>query len=432
MGISNFDLVRHFESNERHALEVIEWYQQLEDDVNQRLERTRQQEAEARKALALAYLPELSHAAIDRAQTLTGFRGFARRDPIKALQHETATLQRTIARVEADERYQRRQFLVGPHGEWTRKRQETEEMLAPWREEAAKFESLEGFEALVDLGYDTPAYSVSWVSTRYWRYWAQGDAICEALGMADFGDDVLPAYNKVAAERARWQAVLDEQRARIDEVHELVRTRDQAELRIPRLPELYFESALDMLCEFLEQADLPLLEEWSSRDAGDDRPIQMALRRVAGLQAKLRYLREVQQDGVAPALQQMRERRSKYHRKASKYARNKYYGQHFPESTQDLKFQRKLQKYEQNIEKMRRLLDRMERYEDYHRFSLANDPDLWWLEMTGKNPSRFTPRLRGYYERNPSLSVRHDVLDERAAVAAAASAAAEEDWGYLS
>ena len=96
-------------------------------------------------------------------------------------------------------------------------------------------------------------------------------------------------------------------------------------------------------------------------------------------------------------------------------------------------FATKMPKYKQKPEKLRRLLDRLETYDDYQRFSLANDPDAWWLEMTGKNPSRMTPRLRAYYDRHPDLQIQRDLEDsQQEALAAAAAAAQDEDWSYLS
>ena len=80
------------------------------------------------------------------------------------------------------------------------------------------------------------------------------------------------------------------------------------------------------------------------------------------------------------------------------------------------------------------MADRVSSYDQYDRFELDNPPELWFYEFTGgKRPSRLTPSLRGWYERNPNRIPEHDTRDTIPRVAQAAPAQERlDELGYLS
>ena len=386
-----------------------------------------------RTDLASAYIgPSLTAEGLQAAEKKSGFRGFTKRDPLAAMAHEKTILERAIVRIRADERYIRRSFLVGSGGELTLRLEECLELLGPWQEECARFESLAGFVDLLNAGYDTPSWTGKFWQPQYWVQWKQGDAICERLEMDDFGDDVLPAYRPIAAKRVEWQAQVDAASAKVDDVHNLVREHDAAVGAIPKLPEVYLAASAKVLGDFLERADVELLSEWV---AADDRPVLAALHRLAGLRAKARFLEELH-SGVNDIVEDLSTRWRKYRRKESKFRRPKNYNRRHPESVLDLKFLSKLPKFDKRHEKLLRQVAKIETFDAYGAFDLSNEPELWWVVMTGKKPSAMTPSLRGWYNRNSHRSpiLREGARDEVArAVAEAAMAAAEEDdLGYVS
>ncbi len=385
----------------------------------------------ALRALAEAYLPELSAEALQRAEALSGYRGFSRRDPLVAMAHEAKVLAQTVARIEADESYVRREYLVGPVGEYTRELDERQSMLDEWQRECDRFETLDGFQQLLEHKYDTPDFDLSWWQPSYWSLWAKGDAICVALDLPDFGDDVLPAYEKVRAPRDGWREQVAQTQARIDAVHDLVRRHDEAQLRIPRLPDDYLLACQQVLTEFLDPADPGLLNDWCMEDGGD-RPILLALRRAAGLKAKLDALDDALA-GLDALSTELGQRRAKYTRKASKYRRPKHYSSYQTDAA-DPKFDAKSTKLERELEKLRQQVDSLDRFDDYDRLDLDQDPQLLWVAMTQKQPSRFMSRHRNWYARNPSAKARllADDDDHTEAVAIAAAAMDRSDGGYLS
>ena len=159
----------------------------------------------------------------------------------------------------------------------------------------------------------------------------------------------------------------------------------------------------------------------------------LVLRRAAGLAAKEEFLTELV-EGLDAQLSQVRERRGKYIRKTDKYSRSKHMGKHWGPEHQDAKFEAKAAKMHTNLDKVGVLADRMMAYDDYGRFDLENDPELWWVEFTRKQPSRLTPRLRSWYDRNPTLKPELDVHEDHARALASAVAAREENdaLGYIS
>src|SRR4029079_3084971 len=99
----------------------------------------------------------------------------------------------------------------------------------------------------------------------------------------DFGDDVLPAWEKVRVPRDQWRSQKGLILAKRDEIHALVQRRAVIVGRLQDLEQIYLDECRQALAVHLGGADHPLLGEW----AGSDRGVLMGLRKVAGLTAKL-------------------------------------------------------------------------------------------------------------------------------------------------
>jgi hypothetical protein len=425
------EVVQHYADNVKRTQLLVDAWGALRTRLKHHILEIEAEWKQSRLDLAAAYLLTLDAPSLAGVEQRTGYRGFSRRDPLKAMAHERAVLTKAIARIEADERWQRRTFLVGPSGEHTRELAEATSMLEPWATDCARFESLEGFLELVDVQYDTPHFIESWWQGSYWKHWAAGDRICTTLEMGDFGDDVLPAWRKVADPRDKWTAEVARIDGLIDAVHSLVNQRDTAEARIPRLPDLYLTSCHEQLSGFFAKADLGLLEEWLEQ-AGGDRGVQVLLRRVAGLQNKTAFLREMDAHGVAAQIEAFETREAKFRRKVTKYSRGKYHHMRLGQETMDLKFEQKFDKYAGAPGKLEKQMLRVVNFNDYDNFDLQNDPELWWLHMTRKRPSRYTPGLRSWYERHPDAAPQLEATDTIEAVSTAADAFDKTDRGYLS
>lgn len=366
--------------------------------------------------LAQAILPDLSDGSLEQAERLTGLRALRQRNPHAAMAKEAARLTARVQELEADERWQRREGLVGPHGVWTAELDEARGFLASWRAECARFEDLPEFRELVDTGYDTPEFSVRWWEPRYWRLWSAGDQVCAALGLADFGDDVLPAYQKAAEPRARWEGEVARIEAKVRGVHELVQEHDRTVWRRDNLPTIYLEEAWQVLAQHLQKADEGLLASW----AAGDRAVLVHLKRLSGLAAKREFLEEMARGWARPTLESLRGTQTKFRVKAAKLARPKKWGLDVPVPT-DL--DQRLGAQAARRQKARDALARMRKFDSYDRFDLAQPPETWWLHFHGgRRPGVFTPSLRGWYDRRPDLVVIADVDTEADTLLAAGRA----------
>jgi len=400
------------------------------DDLNQRRVAMVADLEAAGKELAAVFVPALTNAALTDAEKRTGFRGFSRFDPIKAKEKEAQKLTVDIATINADPRYVRREWLVGPHGEITQKLEEAKSMLAPWEVECFRFEGEPEFMELLQVGYDTPAFSLRWWDTRYWKLWAAGDRICEKLGLADFGDDVLPAYHKAREPRDQWAARVRAVVAEIREIHDLVQRHDQAVDRLARLDEIYLDECRAALGKHLQSADAALIETWSP----DDRAVMVGARKVAGCKAKLAYLDEMK-TGLSGQVDRMAVDTAKASRKADKFRRSKNYYSTFSGAMAPTGGDERVVKLRTAREKLLDAADRMQRYDRYAAFDLQqNDSALWWFEMTGRRPGPYLSTTRGWYDRNPSAVVCRDGVeaDTSAAIADALADRAHDGLGDLS
>lgn len=428
-----------YESRQREAFGLIKAHEDLNAHIGHNMQVLTAQIEAHRFSLAQAYLPTLSPDQLAQVKDLTGFLGFERRDPLKAMAHEKVVLEHTITRIETDPKYQQREELASEHGTLKTKLIQIEESLAPWKSECITFETLEGFQELVHVGYDTPKFEGHWWQAMYWKYWSWGDRICKEMQLDDFGDDVLPKYLRASGQRNFWQAEADAVTGELTTIHSLVQEHDSCIDRIPRLGEIFLEQCQSYLGEYLGEADPGLLETWLI-EKKSDRATLIALRTLAGLKAKLGFLVELREEGLAKSLQDLRNRTAKFARKTQKYLRSKHYYRNIPDRELDHKFASKVPKLHSRQEKLRKTVDRVMAYDNYGRFSLENDPALWWVEFTGKQPPRQLSNTRRWYDRNGSKAqLEHDTLDDGNAgtdlaegVAVAALSRDLDEVGYLS
>lgn len=369
----------------------------------------------AGRELAAIYLPSLDPAAIAQVARITGFRGFLQRDPLQAMAREHAKLTAAVQRLDADPEYAGRDGLVGPGGRFVAKLEEARDFYTSWQAECARFESLEGFEELIRIGYDTPAFAERWWEPAYWRHWAAGDRICEALGLADFGDDVLPAWKKVADPRDQWKREADRWDGEVGRIHDLVREHDQAVDRLQRLPEIYLEEARAVLGRHLADADTALLASWAEGSPGnpealppdEQRAITLLLKRISGLGAKREALAEMRTRWALPTREQLAGTAATFALKARKYA----YGKKAlaTVTTVPLDFPDKVARIRQRRTKAAEAGRRVVAFTTYERFHLDNDDALWWLLFTdGRPPGAWCPGFHDWYRQHPQVAVRED------------------------
>jgi hypothetical protein len=184
-------------------------------------------------------------------------------------------------------------------------------------------------------------------------------------------------------------------------------------------------------------ADFGLLEQWAAQDAGADRAIVIGLRTVAGLKAKVDVLADLINAGIPQVRGSLRLRAEKYGKKSVKYARPKAARRRIADNELDHAFEDKFGRLRTQRDKTLSLIRRIEAYDRYDRFSLDNEPMLWWHELSGGRPtSALVPRYQRWYASHPGLQPSLQDLEEEAsqarAVAMARTAQTLEKEQYLS
>jgi hypothetical protein len=379
-------------------------------------------------------LQTIDDANLERVAKLTGFQGFARRDPRIAREHERKVLQSAVAKLEADDRYQRRDVLAGPDGTLTQELNQNKETLAPLQVECDRFEFLPDFAELIAIGYDTPQFQEKWWHASYWKHWAAGDRICKELRMNDFGDDVIPAYQKVAEPRNFMRSEVERLDNQIKDIHELVRQHDLHAERLARLDEIYLGEAQDFLGEHLMNADAALLEEWAKGEPDLLRAVQMGVRKIAGITAKRSILVDMAQSGLPQTIQQLEARQQKAYQKYNKFSRPKHAYATFSSDMVNDGFDQKSVGMRAQIDKLERKIDSLMANQNYAGFDLHNDPYLWWWYFMESAPPRYAPHYYDYYQRNPSFNVVTDpdfvdMAPDRSEDVARAFVASDQDTG---
>jgi hypothetical protein len=396
--ISGSRVAAHYQHQAQVLRPIIESYRGLAGELRQADQLLGEQRAQARRELAAVYLTELSDVAFDRVARLTGFQGFARRDPRAAIAHERHVLEQSLAALRADPRYANRDSAIQQR---MHELDGAKDTLAPLHAACERFETLEGFQELVAIGYDTPAFTGKWWHASYWKQWAAGDRICKALGMKDFGDDVLPEYRRHAEPRNYMRDEVARIEREIDAIHELVREHDRLTDRLARLEEIYLAEAQEYLGEHLEHADAGLLEQWVQPHPELLRAVQIGLRKIAGLSAKKRFVTEIEHAIVSDLVPQLQQRRARAETKAAKFSRPKKAHGSYPDSSINREFDQKAQALQVQRDKIRGRTQRLVAAENYAGFDLRNDEELWWLYLMQSPPPRLAPSLFDYYQRRP-------------------------------
>ncbi|HEX5063479.1 MAG TPA: hypothetical protein VFV99_29080 [Kofleriaceae bacterium] len=408
MSVSGQQVADHYKDQASTLAGLIAQHKRLLDTFKARDQELSNQLLEARRELASVYLKTLDDTNLEFVAQLTGFQGFLRRDPRVAREQERKVLQSSIGKLEADERYQKRDVLAGPDGTLTQELNQNKETLAPLQAECDRFESLQDFAELIAVGYDTPQFQEKWWHATYWKHWAAGDKICRELGMKDFGDDVIPAYNKVAEPRNFMRGEVGRLDKEITAIHELVQQHDQMADRLARLDEIYLTEAQEFLGEHLMNADAALLEQWAQDKPEILRGVQMGVRKIAGITAKRSILVDMAQSGVPQTIQQLEQRQYKAYSKFNKFSRPKYAYSSFSNDMVNDGFAEKSQNMRTQIDKLERRVDTLMANQNYAGFDLRNDPYLWWWYFMESAPPRYAPHYYEYYQRNPSFNVVTD------------------------
>jgi hypothetical protein len=375
----------------------------LSGDLKAKIAEAQEKRRSIAQELAAVYLVDLTEEAMAIAEQRSGFSGFSRMRPLQAMANEATRLSARVRTIEGDEQYRRREYLIGTNGSITRELAEARDLLAPWEEAAHRFESLPSFQELLDTGYDTPQFSIRWWEPTYWKLWARGDAACKALGLNDFGDDVLPAWREVSVPRDQWRQQVASIQARYNAVADLVQEHDSAQLRIQQLPQIYLAEARKALTNHILRAETGILESW----AGEDRALLIGLRSIAGLDAKI-FAWEDMLRGSQNLRVDLDERLATLETKIHKLQRPKKLSTYYMGDLPPEKLVQRVGQHAQSRQKLSQNAEKVRAFDDYGSVPAEVPPQGWYVVMVGKTPNGHTPRLHEWYAQNPNYQVPVD------------------------
>jgi hypothetical protein len=129
----------------------------------------------------------------------------------------------------------------------------------------------------------------------------------------------------------------------------------------------------------------------------------MGLRKVSGITAKRRFVREMRAVGVPELIKNLDARRAKAQQKQAKFSRPKNANIQLPHDALDTSFDEKAQGLAQQRDKISRRTQALVAAENYAGFDLRNDQELWWLYLMQSPPPRLAPTLFDYYQRRPDI-----------------------------
>ncbi|MBI5495742.1 MAG: hypothetical protein HY904_12025 [Deltaproteobacteria bacterium] len=349
-------------------------------------------------------VPGLDPAALDGAAHALGLPTIRTDVVANAMNAERAELQAAVARIDADPLFQQRDRKAT---ELRLKLEEHREYIAPLRDAVGALESENGFKELVATGYGTPAYKNGWWNLSYYRHWKRADEIVETEGPRFQATDFAALLRRYREDRANYDS-LRKQEADLMAVQkritDLVNARQQADAALAALPQKHLGLVRARVREHLQPLDET--ERFKLCPTPD---LQLASKRISGVDAKTRYLEGVHQEMVVKPRAAMEQMRAKNLRDMQKLVLPKNQGRRFSDEDYQRRFRDRSQNWNKRWDRYDGTYRQIVVYNDYHRWNPIGD-FLWWDYMTdGHLDGNFIPEVNHWHSHHPGWSHHHDI-----------------------
>jgi predicted CopG family antitoxin len=385
----------------------MRFLQQLlgENDESQRkhqslvksLEQTRD---EALNELAALYLPAWTRESFAPIPALTGYRQFEVNSPFEEAEQRRQRLSSLVATIESDERYRRREQLLDPvAGELTLKVAEAEKQLKFFNDSLSPYKEEPEFLGLVERGYDTVDYSVTWSELRYYSDWKYGDLIAEKFGKQSFRE-VLDDYLRLKEARDEYKNDFLAVKKEKGEVEDLIENRAQALSGLETLEADTLNACRQQLREHLAYIDRDELVTWSAASAD----VVGVIKRVHGIEKKIEYLDELTRRYLHTEREQLIAAMTKLNAKVEKYSRPKHAYSVIPYEETSRWLKGPTEKLGARRDRFQESYRRVYEFDRYDVYDYARDM-LWWDLMTdGRIDGDFIPEVQAWREQHPGGS----------------------------
>lgn len=250
---------------------------------------------------------------------------------------------------------------------------------APLDESTRDLESEPLFWELIQDGYGAPEYKRAWWQLSYYRQWKHADLIVEAhgarLGVSDFSgirQKYLQEKQALEAFDAERQELLRAKTAIVDMVADESRWQNI----IRDIDTNLLDAARARVKAHLE--GLPVDDIFPLLASRPD--LILAVKRVEGVKAKTRYMREMFEEYVLRARENLIRMKNKNQRDIVKLARPKHSQKRFGVDDYQRRFKDRTQSYAKRYTRYQDARGRIVGFDDYDRWRV-NDV-LWWDLMT--------------------------------------------------
>lgn len=397
------DFIAEAEKQEKFLQTQIGRFDALLADYDQKTRDLRAKKQQAITVITRKLLPEFTPDALRNLARLIG------NSAVAGLHAEYLREQETLANrlkaIEANENYQKREFLLAPEtGVLTSQAAELEGMYNEAAAFCGKLESMKRFNELATRRFGTDEYPHRGVfrffKSEYLTDWKYADIITAAMKEPNFAA-ILEQYDEAKNRRMVFGQSLADVRAHINAIAAAAAEHEEKQKLLENIADRYAVRVGSFVAEWLRNAGAAAINALAA--GGEELPEEA--RRADGLEHQIDYIRGLAEKVTADrnvlvtksdAITQeaMRYKADPYRFRNKRWERGSFAKKFDRDSTRYDKLHRK---YEQTGETIYV-------FNDYGRGSMMQD-FLWWDIMTdGRLDGNFIPEVNEYRGSHPDYS----------------------------
>jgi hypothetical protein len=373
---------------------------------------------EAWRALLEIALPDLEPAGLDGAAQQLALPALGAREVTRRMAERKAQLSAVIAQIDADPAMRERDATLA---KLDIRRRGLDEQLEPLQGSLQKLEAEPDFADLIASGYGTETYARKWWQRGFFRHWKRADEVVAKHGPRLSAEDFGQVRGRYLREREAAQTFLQERaeiEAQAGHLVDLTERRRDAEAGLGELPAWALGAVRARLREHLhslpDQERMPLY-------AGS-RPLELAGKRVSGIEAKLRYFSAIGDEWLMRPQVDLQRRLEKIERLLAKLAASpRKLGQRYDRAEMEAKLGLPADRLRERRERYAESAHNIVVFQNYDAFDYMRDY-LWWDLMTGGHTkASFIPEVSEYRARE------HVSSDDATAALASSYSSAHDD-----
>lgn len=397
------DFIAEAEKQERFLQQQIARFDTLLADYDAKTSDLRARKSQAVMAITRRLLPEFSN---DGAARLARTLGNTAVAGLHAeYLREKEQLGKRIAAIEADGKFQKRDYLLAPGtGVISSQIAEVEPMYEEASSYCAALENKRRFSELAARRYGTPDYPhrglLRFFNTEFLQDWRNADVIEEAMQGKPFAE-ILEQYDDAKNRRMVFGQTIAELRAQQAEIEGLAAEHDEKQRLLTTTDERYMLRAASFTGEWLRGAPPAEITAMLSAAGAETDEAQ----RADGLEHQIDYIRGLAEKVTADR-NALVEKSAAITQEAMRYKADphRFRNKRWEQGSFSRKFTRDAGRYDKLYGKYERTGETIYVFNDYGRGSMLGD-FLWWDVMTdGRLDGNFIPEVNEYYASHPDYS----------------------------